>query len=144
MVATTDGRNRPRVNQWGEPVALTDILSKLGGQKGEQGGIAAISTLFGGDGMQGILGKLQASGLDKQVMSWVGRGQNEPVTGDDIKHAVDPRQLSEVAQQSGMSQDQVADQVAQALPEAVDKATPGGAVPQQGFSMDALMGMFKK
>lgn len=26
--------------------------------------------------MQGILSKLQASGLDKQVMSWVGHGQN--------------------------------------------------------------------
>jgi uncharacterized protein YidB (DUF937 family) len=113
----------------GERMALTDILNKLGGQKGEQGGLAAISKLFDGDGMQGILSKLQASGLDKQVMSWIGHGQNEPVTGDDIKNAVDPQQLS---------------QVAQALPEAVDKATPGGAVPQQGFSMDTLMGMFKK
>ena len=43
-----------------------------------------------------------------------------------------------------MSHDDFADHVARALPEAVDKATPGGAVPQQGFSMDTLMGMFKK
>ena len=62
-------------------MALTDILNKLGGQNGEQGGMAAISKLFEGEGMQGILSKLQASGLDKQVMSWVGHGQNEPVTG---------------------------------------------------------------
>ena len=125
-------------------MALTDILNKLGGQNGEQGGMAAISKLFDSEGMQGILGKLQASGLDKQVMSWVGHGQNEPVSGDDIKNAVDPQQLSKVAQESGMSQDEVADHVAQALPEAVDKATPGGAVPKQGLSMDSLMGMFKK
>jgi len=125
-------------------MALTDILNKLGGQKGEQGGLAAISKLFDADGMQGILSKLQASGLDKQVMSWIGHGQNEPVTGDDIKNAVNPQQLSQVAQQSGMSQDEVADHVAQALPETVDKATPGGAVPKQGFSMESLTGMFKK
>jgi uncharacterized protein YidB (DUF937 family) len=125
-------------------VGLNDILGKLGGQNGEQGGAAAISSLFGNEGMQGILSKLQASGLDKQVMSWVGHGQNEPVSGNDIKNAVDPQQLSQVAQESGMSTDDVADHVAQALPEAVDKATPGGAVPQQGFSMDTLMGMFKK
>ena len=125
-------------------MALTDILNKLGGQNGEQGGLAAISKLFEGEGMQGILSKLQASGLDKQVMSWVGHGQNEPVTGAEIKDVVDPQQLSQVAQQTGMSTDDVAHQVAQALPEAVDKATPGGAVPQQGFSMDTLMGMFKK
>jgi uncharacterized protein YidB (DUF937 family) len=125
-------------------MALTDILNKLGGQKGEQGGLAAISKLFDADGMQGILSKLQASGLDKQVMSWIGHGQNEPVTGADIKNAVNPQQLSQVAQQSGMSQDEVADHVAQALPETVDKATPGGAVPKQGFSMESLTGMFKK
>jgi uncharacterized protein YidB (DUF937 family) len=125
-------------------VALTDILNKLGGQNGEQGGMAAISKLFEGDGMQGILSKLQASGMDKQVMSWIGHGQNEPVSGADIKNVVDPQQLSQVAQQSGMSQDEVADHVAQALPEAVDKATPCGAVPQQGFNMDTLMGLFKK
>jgi uncharacterized protein YidB (DUF937 family) len=128
----------------GKRMALTDILNKLGGQKGEQGGLAAISKLFDADGMQGILSKLQASGLDKQVMSWIGHGQNEPVTGDDIKNAVNPQQLSQVAQQSGMSQDEVADHVAQALPETVDKATPGGAVPKQGFSMESLTGMFKK
>ena len=125
-------------------MALTDILNKLGGQQGEQGGMAAISKLFEGEGMQGILAKLQASGMDKQVMSWIGHGQNEPVTGAEIKNVVDPQQLSQVAQQSGMSQDEVADHVAQALPEAVDKATPAGAVPQQGFSMDTLMGIFKK
>ncbi len=126
-------------------MALNDILNKLGGKNGEQGGLAAISKLFEGEGMQGILSKLQASGMDKQVMSWIGHGQKQSsVSGADIKNAVDPQQLSEVAKQSGMSQDEVADHVAQALPEAVDKATPGGAVPQQGFSMDTLMGMFKK
>jgi uncharacterized protein YidB (DUF937 family) len=125
-------------------VALNDILSKLGGQNGAQGGMAAISSLFGGEGMQGILSKLQASGLDKQVMSWIGHGQNEPVTGDEIKNAVDPQSLSQVAQQTGMSKDEVASQVAQVLPEAVDKATPAGQIPQQGFSMESLLGVIKK
>jgi uncharacterized protein YidB (DUF937 family) len=125
-------------------VALSDILGKLGGQNGEQGGLSAISGLFGNEGLQGIMTKLQQSGLDKQVMSWVGGGKNEPVSGQEIKNAVDPQQLSQVAQQSGMSQDEVADQVAQALPHVVDQATPAGQVPQQCFSMDSLMGMFKK
>jgi len=125
-------------------VALSDILGKLGGQNGEQGGLSAISGLFGNEGLPGIMTKLQQSGLDKQVMSWVGGGKNEPVSGQEIKNAVDPQQLSQVAQQSGMSQDEVADQVAQALPHVVDQATPAGQVPQQGFSMESLMGMFKK
>jgi uncharacterized protein YidB (DUF937 family) len=126
-------------------VGLNDILGKLGGQKGEQGGVSAISGLFGNEGLQGILSKLQASGLDKQVKSWIGGGKNEPVTGSEIKNAVDPQQLQQMAQQTGMSQDQVADHVAEALPHVVDQATPAGQVPQQGGSpLDSLMGMFKK
>src|ERR1700743_3991312 len=86
-VVTTDSHDRPRVNQRGEHVGLNDILGKLGGQNGEQGGMSAISKLFGDEGLQGIMTKLQASGLDKQVMSWVGGGENEPVSGAEIKDA---------------------------------------------------------
>ena len=111
-------------------MGLNDILGKLGGQNGEEGGVSAISKLFGNEGLPGILTKLQASGLDKQVMSWVGGGKNEPVTGSEIKQAVDPQQLQQMAQQTGMSTDQVADHVAEALPHVVDQATPGGQVPQ--------------
>ena len=42
-------------------MALTDILNKLGGQNGVQGGLAAISKLFEGDGMQGILTSFKGS-----------------------------------------------------------------------------------
>ena len=126
-------------------MGLNDILGKLGGGDGEQGGMSNISQLFGNEGLQGILSKLQASGLDKQVMSWIGGGKNEAVTGTEIKDAVDPQQLQQVAQQTGMSTDQVADHVAEALPTVVDQATPSGQVPQQaGSPLDSLMGMFKK
>jgi uncharacterized protein YidB (DUF937 family) len=125
-------------------VSLGDILGKLGGQQGEQGGIAAISKLFGGTGLQGIMSKLQSSGLGQQVNSWVGTGQNMPVSGSDIKNAVNPDTLQQVAQQQGMSPDQLSQQVAAALPEMVDRATPEGQVPKQGSGLDALTGMFKK
>ena len=39
-------------------MALTDILGKTG----QQGGIEAISQLFGGHGMQGILSAMQSNG----------------------------------------------------------------------------------
>ena len=118
------------------------ILSKLGGQNGEQGGITAISKLFEAR-HAGHPGKLQARpGQAGDVLGW----PRPERAGDRCRDQERGRsaQLSQVAQRTGMSQDEVADHVAQALPEAVDKATPGGAVPQQGFSMDTLMGIFKK
>ena len=66
-------------------MALTDILTKLGGQEGQQGAVAAISELFGGNGLQGIVSKLQSNGMGKQVQSWIGSGKNMPVSGSDIK-----------------------------------------------------------
>ena len=122
---------------------LNDILGKIGGQQGQQGGIKAISQLFGGNGLQGIMAKLQSSGLGQQVKSWVGTGQNEPITGADIKEVVDPAKLEQMAQQQGMAPDEMSDHIAQALPTLVDKATPDGQVPQQA-GVDALKGTLKK
>jgi uncharacterized protein YidB (DUF937 family) len=125
-------------------VPLKDILGKLGGQQGQQGGVAAISKLFGDSGLQGIMSKLQSSGMGRQVNSWIGSGQNMPVSGADIKNAVNPETLQQVAQQQGMSPDQLSDHVAQALPDMVDQATPDGQVPKQGSGLDALTSMFKR
>jgi uncharacterized protein YidB (DUF937 family) len=125
-------------------VALTDILGKLGGQQGQQGGVQAISQLFGTNDLNGILSTLQSNGMDQHVQSWLGSGQNMPISGNDIKSVVDPQQLSQLAQRQNMSPDQLTNHVAQALPHLVDQATPNGQVPQQGGSMDSLMSMFKR
>jgi uncharacterized protein YidB (DUF937 family) len=77
------------------------------------------------------------------VHSWIGNGQNLPVSGADIKKAVNPQQLARVAQQQGVSPEQLCEQVAQVLPEIVDKATPNGQVPRQG-GKDAMAGKHNK
>ena len=124
-------------------MTLTDIFDKLGGEQGEQGAIAAIAQLFEAKGLQGIVGKMQSNGMGRQVHSWIGNGQNLPVTGADIKKAVDQQQLAKAAQQQGVSPDQLCEQIAQVLPEIVDKATPSGQVPRQG-SKDAMAGKHSK
>jgi uncharacterized protein YidB (DUF937 family) len=122
-----------------QTMGLQDILGKLGGQQGQEGGVATIKKLFGSDGMQGILSKLNSNGLGQQVQSWIGRGQNQSISGTDIQQAVDPTTLQQTAQQQGMSPEELSNQVAQALPEMVDQATPDGQMPSQdpftqGFS----------
>jgi uncharacterized protein YidB (DUF937 family) len=124
-------------------VTLTDIFDKLGDEPGEQGAIAAISELFEAKGLQGIVGKMQSNGMGRQVHSWIGNGQNLPVSGADIKKAVDQQQLAKAAQQQGVSPEQLCEQIAQVLPEIVDKATPSGQVPRQG-GKDAMAGKHNK
>ena len=109
-------------------MALTDIL----GTTGQQGGIEAISQLFGGHGLQGILAAMQSNGLGQQAKSWIDDGPNVPVAGADIKKVANPSALARMARQEGISPDELCDHIAQALPGLVDKATPEGQVPRQG------------
>jgi len=125
-------------------VNLTDTLGKIGGQQGQQGGIAAITQLFGNDGLQGIMATMRANGMGKQAQSWVANGKNLPISGADVKRVVDPSALSKMAQQQDMTPDELADHVARALPQLVNQATPNGQVPKQGGSVDALAGALKK
>src|SRR5215475_3136212 len=97
---------------------LGDMTAKLGGQQGQEGGLASLQKLVS-----------SSSGLGQQVQSWVGHGHNEPVSGSEIQGAVDPSQVHAMAKQAGMSDEETCDHVAKALPDMVDQATPEGQMP---------------
>lgn len=120
-------------------MGLHDVLGKLGGNKGHQAGIDNIQQLFGTSGLQGIIQKLTNSGMGQQVQSWIGKGQNQPISGNDVQRAVDPSTLEQMAQQQGMSPQEYSDHVAQALPEMVDQATPEGMVPKQSGGLRSML-----
>ena len=80
-------------------------------------------------GIAGFLSQLQQGGLGDVVASWVGTGQNLPVSGDQLSQALGSGVMQQLAQQSGLSTNGIADQIAQWLPHLIDHATPNGAVP---------------
>jgi uncharacterized protein YidB (DUF937 family) len=59
----------------------------------------------------------------------VSTGPNEPVDAADIREALDDQELSRIAQQLGVSEDEAAEAVAQVLPDVIDQATPQGELP---------------
>ncbi len=111
---------------------MKDMLTKMGGQRGQAGGMDAICKLFGASNLQGMMAKLQSKGLGREVKSWVSNGQNTQVTGADIKKAADPAALRAMANEQGMSPDEMCGHIAKILPHVIDEATPDGMVPQQG------------
>lgn len=125
---------------------LDDIMAKLGGQQGQEGGLSAITKLFNSNGgLQATTAKMSQNGLP--VQSWVGTGQNQPVTGPQLQQALDPKYLDQVAQQSGTTPEEASENLAQALPHIVDQATPQGQVPDNdpfAKGMGALKKMFAK
>ncbi|WP_432179618.1 YidB family protein [Streptomyces sp. NBC_00063] len=117
-----------------------DLGSLLGGLLGDKAGGSAGGVLTsllaaftqgqggspGGNPLGGLLETLAKSGLGGQAQSWVGTGSNEQLTPDQVKEALPDATLQKVAAKSGVSPDQAANDIAGALPTAVDKLTPGG------------------
>ncbi|MFJ3906753.1 YidB family protein [Streptomyces sp. NPDC090025] len=103
---------------------LGSLLSALTSGKGGAGGAAG-----GGNPLGGLLDMLTKSGLVDQAQSWVGSGENQSVSGGQIAQALPDETLQQVAQEAGVTPQQAADEIAQSLPQVVDKLTPQGQVP---------------
>ena len=77
-------------------------------------------------GLQGVIDKLQQSGLSEQVGSWLGKGGNLPVSADQIQAALGSGAIGAFAQKLGIPVDQAASHLAALLPHVIDHATPDG------------------
>ena len=103
-----------------------------GGRTAPAGGGAGTAASSDGGlvgGLGGLLDKLQSAGHGETVKSWLGPGQNQPIQPGQLQSALGPKTVSEAAQQAGMTEQDFLSQLAQALPQFVDKLTPNGRVP---------------
>jgi len=80
-------------------------------------------------GLGGLLNKLQQGGLGNATNSWVGSGQNQPVSPGQLGSALGPNIIKTLAQQTGLSEEELTKQLSQVLPGVVDKLTPNGRLP---------------
>jgi uncharacterized protein YidB (DUF937 family) len=99
------------------------ISSHAGGLSG------MMSEAFNGmGGLNGVLAKLNDAGLGPQVNSWLGKGDNVPISAEDITSVLGNEQLLQFAAKLGIPVDQVAGVLASQLPAAVDQASPNGTL----------------
>ena len=80
-------------------------------------------------GLGGLVNKLKQGGLGDVVNSWVGSGQNQPVSPGQLGSALGPNIMKKVSQMTGLSEDDLNKQLSQVLPGLVDKLTPSGQMP---------------
>lgn len=96
-----------------------------------------------GGGMTGALDKLKKSNIGEQVQSWIGKGENKPVTPEQVTQALGNEQLAKIADQTGVTSEQAAQNLAKKLPSMVDKITPDGQLPDQSVLAGAPGGASK-
>jgi uncharacterized protein YidB (DUF937 family) len=119
---------------------LAAMLGQGGGQGGQGGQAALLQLVLGmlanngqGGGLGGLMEKFQSAGLGEQVNSWVGTGQNLPVSPEQLGSVFGQDQMSQMAEKMGLSTGDLGAQLSQMLPQAVDQFTPGGQAPQGGL-----------
>jgi uncharacterized protein YidB (DUF937 family) len=94
------------------PVVLGEVLGN-----GGQGGLSA------------IVAKLQQSGFGDQVKSWIGNGQNLPITAEQLQAVLGSDTIKRLAARFNIPVDQLGPVLAHLLPTAVDHASPAGKLP---------------
>src|SRR6202012_2545820 len=100
----------------------------LGGNLGGLlAGGAAGSVISGGLG--DLLKQLQQSGHGETANSWVGNGQNQPISPGDLSKALGADQINGLMAQTGLSRDELLSGLSQQLPEAINHLTPNGRLP---------------
>ena len=83
----------------------------------------------GQGGLNAIVAKLEQSGFGDQVKSWIGSGQNLPITADQLKQVLGSDTVRQIAAKYNIPIDQVSEVLAHQLPLAVDRASPDGTLP---------------
>jgi uncharacterized protein YidB (DUF937 family) len=87
-------------------------------------------------GLAGLVQSFHDKGMGGLVQSWVGSGQNLPISADQISHVLGSDQVKQLAAAAGISPDAAGSTLAKLLPALIDHATPNGQMPQQGNLMD--------
>ncbi len=87
----------------------------------------------GSGGLGGLLENFKSKGLGNEASSWVGTGANQPVSGEQIHHALGSEKIQQIANQAGVSPGEASSGLAGILPQIIDKLTPDGRVPSGGM-----------
>lgn len=98
-------------------------------------------------GLHGLVDRFQEAGLGNVIGSWIGSGQNVPITGEQMQQALGGGQLQQIAEEIGLPQEEIANRLSEVLPDLVDKLTPAGHIPRGGLGnmsslLDHFMGRF--
>lgn len=133
-----------------------DLQSQLGAALG--GGSSPLAAEIGkllvdaqSGGLQGLIERFRNHGLGEIVDSWVGTGQNLPISADEITRVLGSDRVKQLAASAGIDVSALVPQLAQILPHLVDRLTPNGQVPTGNLAstlfdqaMSALSGLQPK
>jgi uncharacterized protein YidB (DUF937 family) len=121
------------------------LAQKLGGNNAAVG--AVLNGLLGqGDKMDlgSLVNGFKEKGMGDVAESWLGDGENAPVSADQLKEVLGAEQVSQAASELGTDEGSLLSGLQDALPQMVDKASSGGSLLDSLGGVGGLAGMAKK
>jgi uncharacterized protein YidB (DUF937 family) len=83
----------------------------------------------GVDGVSGLVSQFEQSGLGAHVASWVGEGENLPISADQVQQALGSPAIASIAAKFGVDPAQASQMISEHLPAIMSHLTPGGQIP---------------
>ncbi len=119
---------------------LTGKLAGSGDQKNLLESVIGMINNPETGGLGGLVQSFKDKGLGNAISSWVGTGENLPVSGEQIQKVISAENIQQIAGKIGSSREEVSNMLAGLLPQVIDKLTPNGALPEgnlveQGLSL---------
>jgi len=118
------------------------LAQKLGGNNAALGGV--LNKLLGsGDtaDLGGLLSGLQEKGLGDVASSWLGDGENQEISAEQLRGVLDSEKVSQAAAELGTDENTLLESLKDAIPQMVDKSSSGGSLLD---SVGGLGGLAKK
>ena len=81
--------------------------------------------------LSGLIQSFQQSGHGDTINSWIGPGQNQPITPDQLHQALGPQAVDNLSRLTGVAAPDLMSELSRVLPDIVDKLTPHGRMPDQ-------------
>jgi uncharacterized protein YidB (DUF937 family) len=78
--------------------------------------------------LQGLANNFAQSGQGNAFQSWVGMGENQPISNNQIQNALSSEQVKAIATRMGVDPAVASTFLAEYLPKIVDKLTPAGKI----------------
>ena len=106
---------------------------------------SALSGLIGDGGLDGIMSSMKDNPqFADMASSWLGDGENLPISTDDLSSLFDSEQIASFASNLGIDSSDAMSKLSEILPSFVDNSSSAGSLLDSIGGLDGAMDMAKK
>ncbi len=124
-----------KLDQDGDGIDLGDIQSAIGSLVTDNNDALDLSSL---------VSNMNVGSMMSIASSWLGDGENESISSNQLSELLDSDKLSAFASQLGISEDSALNGLTEAVPAIVDKSSSGGSLLDSLGGFDGVMSMASK